>query len=75
MFFTCYWYPYRNIFSLVDELEIKPFTNWTKFAQYSAEGLEALRCVNTGKNVLQVEFLVFRDPPQLPTPLGTSYYS
>ncbi|KAM5552064.1 hypothetical protein ABKV19_026767 [Rosa sericea] len=57
-----YWYPYRNIFSLVDELEIKPFINWTKFAQYSAEGLE-------------VEFPVFRDLPQLPTPLGTLYYS
>ncbi|XP_061993944.1 uncharacterized protein LOC133711879 [Rosa rugosa] len=57
-----YWYPYRNIFSLVDELQIKPFTNWTKFAQYSAEGLE-------------VEFPVFRDLPQLPTPLGTLYYS
>ncbi|XP_024167836.1 uncharacterized protein LOC112174324 isoform X2 [Rosa chinensis] len=57
-----YWYPYRNIFSLVDELGIKPFTNWTKFAQYSAEGLE-------------VEFPVFQDLPQLPTPLGTLYYS
>ncbi|PRQ22941.1 hypothetical protein RchiOBHm_Chr6g0255791 [Rosa chinensis] len=56
-----YWFPYRNIFSLVDELEIKPFTNWTKFAQYSAEGLE-------------VEFPVFRDLPQLPTPSGTLYY-
>ncbi|KAL6209206.1 hypothetical protein ACLB2K_020149 [Fragaria x ananassa] len=57
-----YYYPYRNIFSLVDELEIKPFTNWTKFAQYSSEGLE-------------VEFPVFQGLPQLPTPLGTLYYS
>ncbi|KAK9944199.1 hypothetical protein M0R45_009777 [Rubus argutus] len=57
-----YWYPYRNIFSLVDELDIKPFTNWTKLAQYSAEGLE-------------VEFPVFQVLPQLPTPLGTLYYS
>ncbi|XP_008236052.1 PREDICTED: uncharacterized protein LOC103334855 [Prunus mume] len=56
-----YWYPYQNIFNLVDELGIKPFTNWTKFAQYSAEGLE-------------VEFPVFQDLPQLPTPLGTLFY-
>ncbi|XP_021753026.1 uncharacterized protein LOC110718499 [Chenopodium quinoa] len=52
-----FWYPYRNIFSLVDELGIKPFTNWLKSAQYSEEGLE-------------VEFPVFQDVPQLPTPLG-----
>ncbi|CAO2815648.1 unnamed protein product [Amaranthus hypochondriacus] len=52
-----FWYPYRNIFSLVDELGIKPFTNWMKSAQYSEEGLE-------------VEFPVFQDVPQLPTPLG-----
>lgn len=57
-----YWYPYQNIFNLVDELGIKPFTNWTKFAQYSAEGLE-------------VEFPVFQDLPQLPTPLGTLFYT
>ncbi|KAM1791184.1 hypothetical protein ACFX12_035172 [Malus domestica] len=56
------WYPFRNIFSLVDELGIKPFTNWTKFAQYSAEGLEA-------------EFPVFQDLPQLPAPFGTLYYT
>ncbi|XP_058098328.1 uncharacterized protein LOC131243184 isoform X12 [Magnolia sinica] len=35
-------YPYRNIFSLVDELGIQPFTNWTRSAQYSPEGLESL---------------------------------
>ena len=35
-----FWYPYRNIFSLVDELDIKPFTNWTSSAHYSGEGLE-----------------------------------
>ncbi|KAF3971250.1 hypothetical protein CMV_005133 [Castanea mollissima] len=57
-----YWYPHRNIFSLVDELGIKPFTNWIKSAQYSGEGLE-------------VEFPIFQDLPQLPTPLGTLYYS
>ncbi|KAF4382449.1 hypothetical protein G4B88_011401 [Cannabis sativa] len=38
-----YWNPYRNIYSLVDELGIKPFTNWTKSAQYSEEGLEFLQ--------------------------------
>ncbi|KMT01356.1 hypothetical protein BVRB_9g213700 [Beta vulgaris subsp. vulgaris] len=53
-----FWHPYRNIYSLVDELGIKPFTNWMKSAQYSEEGLE-------------VEFPVFQDVPQLPTPLGT----
>ncbi|KAK9287102.1 hypothetical protein L1049_015513 [Liquidambar formosana] len=57
-----FWYPHRNIFSLVDELSIKPFTNWTRSAQYSGEGLE-------------VEFPVFQDQPQLPTPLGTLFYS
>lgn len=53
-----FWYPYRNIFSLVDELGIKPFTNWMRSAQYSGEGLE-------------VEFPVFQNVAQLPTPLGT----
>ncbi|KAF7810761.1 NAD(P)-binding domain containing protein [Senna tora] len=57
-----YYRTFQNIFSLVDELGIKPFTNWTKSAQYSEEGLE-------------VEFPVFQDLPQLPTPLGTLYYS
>ncbi|XP_010531528.1 PREDICTED: uncharacterized protein LOC104807804 [Tarenaya hassleriana] len=57
-----FWYPYRNIFSLVDELGVKPFTSWTTSAQYSVEGLE-------------VEFPVFRELPQLPTPLGTLYYT
>ncbi|KAL2937029.1 Phytoene dehydrogenase [Bienertia sinuspersici] len=52
-----FWYPYRNIYSLVDELGIKPFTNWMKSAQYSEDGLE-------------VEFPVFQDSPELPTPLG-----
>lgn len=57
-----FWYPYKNIFSLVDELGIKPFTNWTKSAQYSAEGQE-------------IQFPVFQDLPQLPTPLGTFFYT
>ncbi|KAL0422929.1 UNVERIFIED_CONTAM: hypothetical protein Slati_3315800 [Sesamum latifolium] len=38
-----FWYPYRNIFNLVDELGLKPFTSWTKSAQYSEEGLEFAR--------------------------------
>ncbi|KAA8535968.1 hypothetical protein F0562_028446 [Nyssa sinensis] len=54
--------PYRNIFDLVDEIDIKPFTNWTRSAQYSGEGLE-------------VEFPVFQDLPQLPTPFGTLFYT
>ncbi|XP_048337346.2 uncharacterized protein LOC107427368 isoform X2 [Ziziphus jujuba] len=57
-----YGYPYKNIFSLVDELGIKPFTNWTKSAQYSEEGL-------------QVEFPIFQDQPQLPAPLGSLLYT
>ncbi|KAE9447397.1 hypothetical protein C3L33_20703, partial [Rhododendron williamsianum] len=57
-----FWYPYRNIFNLVDELGIKPFTNWIKSAQYSGEGLE-------------VEFPIFQDLPQWPTPFGTLFYT
>ncbi|MBA0743137.1 hypothetical protein Gogos_005855 [Gossypium gossypioides] len=57
-----FWYPYKNIFSLVDELGIKPFTSWTRSAQYSGEGLE-------------VEFPVYQELPQLPTPLGTLYHT
>lgn len=57
-----FWYPYRNIFSLVDELGLKPFTPWTQSAQYSPAGLE-------------VESLIFQDQPRLPTPLGTFAYT
>ncbi|OVA15939.1 Amine oxidase [Macleaya cordata] len=57
-----FWYPYQNIFSLVDELGIKPFTNWTQSALYSPEGME-------------VEFPVFQDLLQLPTPLGSLLYT
>ncbi|XWS67713.1 hypothetical protein CRYUN_Cryun04dG0029200 [Craigia yunnanensis] len=57
-----FWYPYQNIFSLVNELGIKPFTSWTRSAQYSGKGLE-------------VEFPVYQELPQLPTPLGTLYYT
>jgi uncharacterized protein with NAD-binding domain and iron-sulfur cluster len=35
-----FWYPYQNIFSLVDELGLEPFTTWTRSAQYSPNGLE-----------------------------------
>ncbi|TAF12238.1 MAG: FAD-dependent oxidoreductase [Nostocales cyanobacterium] len=56
-----FWYPYRNIFSLINELEINPFTTWTRSAQYSPAGLE-------------VESPIFQDLPRLPTPLGTFIY-
>ncbi|HEY9702864.1 MAG TPA: FAD-dependent oxidoreductase, partial [Allocoleopsis sp.] len=56
-----FWYPYQNIFSLVKELNINPFTPWTKSAQYSPAGLE-------------VESPIFQDLPMLPTPLGTFIY-
>eukprot|EP01025_Chloroclados_australasicus_P019074 TRINITY_DN20259_c0_g1_i1.p1 TRINITY_DN20259_c0_g1~~TRINITY_DN20259_c0_g1_i1.p1 ORF type:complete len:145 (+),score=12.16 TRINITY_DN20259_c0_g1_i1:53-487(+) len=32
-----YWYPYFNIFSLCDELELNPFTDWTASDQYSGD--------------------------------------
>ncbi|XP_022897712.1 uncharacterized protein LOC111411409 [Olea europaea var. sylvestris] len=55
-----FWYPYRNIFNLVDEIDVKPFTSWTKSAQYSEEGLE-------------VEYPIYKDALQLPTPFGTLF--
>lgn len=57
-----FWYPYRNIFSLINELGINPFTTWTRSAQYSPAGLE-------------VESPIFQDLPRLPTPLGTFLYT
>jgi uncharacterized protein with NAD-binding domain and iron-sulfur cluster len=57
-----FWYPYRNIFSLVDDLGLQPFTPWTRSSQYSPAGLE-------------VESLIFQDQPRLPTPLGTFVYT
>lgn len=57
-----FWYPYRNIFALINELEINPFTTWTRSAQYSPAGLE-------------VESPIFQDLPRLPTPLGTFIYT
>lgn len=56
-----FWYPYRNIFALVNELKINPFTTWTRSAQYSPAGLE-------------VESPIFQDLPRLPAPLGTFIY-
>ncbi|KAF0891252.1 hypothetical protein E2562_009430 [Oryza meyeriana var. granulata] len=56
-----FWYPYRNIFSLVDELGISPFTGWTKAAYYSPQGLT-------------VEFPIFHDQPRLPAPFGMLAY-
>ncbi|KYC35943.1 amine oxidase [Scytonema hofmannii PCC 7110] len=57
-----FWYPYRNIFALIDELEINPFTTWTRSSQYSPLGLE-------------VESPIFQNLPRLPTPLGTFLYT
>lgn len=57
-----FWYPYRNIFSMVRELGINPFTPFTRSSQYSPAGLE-------------VESPIFQDLPRLPTPLGTFLYT
>ncbi|PKA60138.1 Phytoene dehydrogenase, chloroplastic/chromoplastic [Apostasia shenzhenica] len=35
-----FWCPYHNIFSIIDELGIKPFTMRTKFALYTSEGVQ-----------------------------------
>ncbi|KAJ6833824.1 phytoene dehydrogenase, chloroplastic/chromoplastic-like [Iris pallida] len=56
-----FWYPYKNIFSIIDELGIQPFTKWTRSALYTSEGLE-------------VEFPIFQDLPRLPTPFGALLY-
>ena len=57
-----FWYPYRNIFALMDRLGLRPFTPFTRSAQYSPAGLE-------------VESPIFQDMPRLPTPLGTFIYT
>lgn len=57
-----FWYPYRNIFSLVRELGINPFTPFTRSSQYSPAGLEVVSPI-------------FQDLPRLPTPLGTFLYT
>ncbi|TVU14912.1 hypothetical protein EJB05_38409, partial [Eragrostis curvula] len=56
-----FWYPYRNIFALVDELGISPFTGWNKAAYYSPQGLA-------------VEFPIFHNQPRLPAPFGAFAY-
>jgi len=57
-----FWYPYRNIFALTDQLGIQPFTPWTRSSQYSPQGLE-------------VEAPLFQEQPALPSPLGTFIYT
>ncbi|KKJ00986.1 hydroxysqualene dehydroxylase [Prochlorothrix hollandica] len=57
-----FWYPYGNIFSLVAELGIQPFTPFTESHQYSPAGLEA-------------EAPLFQTMPPLPAPLGTFCYT
>ncbi len=57
-----FWYPYKNIFSLVRELGLSPFTPFTRSSQYSPAGLE-------------VESPIFQDEFRLPTPLGTFIYT
>jgi len=57
-----FWYPYRNIFALVRQLGLTPFTDWTRSSQYSPAGLE-------------VESPIFQNEPWLPTPLGTFLYT
>ena len=57
-----FWYPYRNIFNLVKELKLDPFTPFTRSSQYSPFGLE-------------VESPIFQNEPRLPTPLGTFIYT
>jgi len=56
-----FWYPYKNIFALVDRLNLDPFTPWTRSQQFSPAGLEA-------------ESPIFQDLPRLPMPLGTFVY-
>jgi uncharacterized protein with NAD-binding domain and iron-sulfur cluster len=57
-----FWYPYSNIFSLVRELGLTPFTPFTRSSQYSPAGLE-------------VESPIFQNEPRLPTPVGTFLYT
>ena len=57
-----FWYPYRNIFHLVRQLGLEPFTPFTRSSQYSPNGLE-------------VESPLFQAEPRLPAPLGTFLYT
>ena len=57
-----FWYPYRNIFSKVKQLNLDPFTRFTRSSQYSPAGLE-------------VESPIFQNETRLPSPLGTFVYT
>ncbi|WP_017327521.1 FAD-dependent oxidoreductase [Synechococcus sp. PCC 7336] len=57
-----FWYPYSNIFGLVGELGLQPFTPFTRSSQYSPAGLE-------------VESPLFQHKQRLPSPLGTFLYT
>eukprot|EP00884_Botryococcus_braunii_P022921 jgi/Botrbrau1/9312/Bobra.0111s0036.1 len=57
-----FWRAYYNIFELVKELGLRPFTDWTASNQYSPQGLE-------------VEAPIFADKPRLPSPLGHFLYT
>lgn len=57
-----FWYPYSNIFHLVKQLGIEPFTPFTRSSQYSPAGLE-------------VRSPIFQNQLRLPTPLGTFLYT
>lgn len=56
-----FWYPYRNIFALLDELGLDPLTPWIRSGQYSPAGLEVISPI-------------FQDCPRLPMPLGPFLY-
>jgi uncharacterized protein with NAD-binding domain and iron-sulfur cluster len=56
-----FWYPYQNIFRLVRELNLSPFTPFTRSHQYSPNGLET-------------ESPIFQNESYLPSPLGTFIY-
>lgn len=56
-----FWYPYQNIFRLVRELKLHPFTPFTRSNQYSPFGLET-------------SSPIFQEKPFLPSPLGTFIY-
>ncbi|KAG0497057.1 hypothetical protein HPP92_001748 [Vanilla planifolia] len=56
-----FWSPYHNIFCLVEELGIQPFSKLTTCTLHTSEGME-------------VEFPIFRDQPRLPAPLGALVY-
>jgi uncharacterized protein with NAD-binding domain and iron-sulfur cluster len=57
-----FWYPYQNIFNLVKELDLSPFTPFTRSSQYSPQGLE-------------VESPLFQNEYRLPAPLGTFFHT